>query len=596
MNNTHRLWITVTLLLSFNVANAEVPQVYKDIVEKTISNNPEVQAKLHEYTASLQEQKVAKSNYYPVADIIYRARSQQSVIPNINNTEAPDSQAQFVITQMLFDGLATPSQVNRLGHAARVRYYELQAAMLRVALDISRAYIDVQRSRELVGFAERNYVALKQMFDKIEERVNAGVARKVDLEQASGRVALAESSLLTELANLQNVSANFQRLSGEMPPANIPLIDMNGYEVPNAKQALETAYQKNPNFLAAAEDILATEQEVRGNRAGYLPQLNLRGTTNPYTSRNGINSALAADTLELTASFNLFRGFRDQAIVAQAAENLNRSFDIRDQVCRDVRQEVSIAQNDILVLKDQVKYRKQHQLAIENARLAYRKQFDIGQRSLLDLLDTENEYFQASRSYVNAVNDLNVAYARTYASEGTLLNKVGVTRGDLPEINQSEDNENYAICTAEAPEMFAVDKAALLAAASSAANDMMLETKAAIMPSDKIRPPVEFEENSAKLKPSSYAVLDSAVKVLKEWGDAKVEVAGHTDKRSGSETDYNLSLSKQRAQSVADYLVTQGIDSARLIVNGYGFNMPIAKNDPITGSFENRRVELIRQK
>jgi outer membrane protein, adhesin transport system len=596
MNNTCCWLLIAGLLFSSNFAKAEVPQVYKDIVEKTISNNPEVQAKLHEYTASLQEQKAAKSNYYPAADIIYRARSQESVIPNINNTEAPDSQAQFVITQMLFDGLATPSQVNRLGHAARVRYYELQAAMQRVALDISRAYIDVQRNRELVGFAERNYVALKQMFDKIEERVKAGVARKVDLEQASGRVALAEASLLTELANLQNVSANFQRLYGEVPPANIPLIDMNDYEVPNANQALETAYQMNPNFLAAAENILATEQEVRGNRAGYLPQLNLRGTTNPYTSSNGVNSSLAADTLELTASFNLFRGFRDQAIVAQAAENLNRSFDLRDQACRDVRQEVSIAQNDILVLKDQMKYRKQHQLAIENARLAYRKQFDIGQRSLLDLLDTENEYFQASRSYVNAVNDLNVAYARTYASEGTLLTKVGVTRADLPEISQSEDNQNYAICTAEAPEMLTVDKAALLAAASSNANNMMLEKKETIVLSDKVKPPVEFETGSATLKPASFPVLDNAVAVLKQWGETKVEVAGHTDKRDTSKANYNLTLSKQRAQSVANYLVKQGIDRDKLIVNGYGFDMPIAVNDPITGNPENRRVELIRQK
>lgn len=172
--------LTAGILLAFNPAYAEIPQTYKDIVEKTISNNPEVQAKLHEYTASLEGQKAAKSNYYPVADIIYKARSQQSMTPNINNTETPEGQAQFVISQMLFDGFATPSQVNRLGHTARVRYYELQAAMQGIALEISRAYIDVQRSRELVEFAESNYVAHKQMFDKIEERVVAGVARKVD--------------------------------------------------------------------------------------------------------------------------------------------------------------------------------------------------------------------------------------------------------------------------------------------------------------------------------------------------------------------------------------------------------------------------------
>jgi outer membrane protein, adhesin transport system len=597
MNKMYRAMIAAGMILALSPAYAEIPQTYKDIVEKTISNNPEVQAKLHEYTASLEGQKAAKSNYYPVADIIYKARSQEQVVTSFNNTQTPNSQAQFVISQMLFDGFATPSQVNRLGHTARVRYYELQAAMQSIALDISRAYIDVQRNRQLVEFAESNYVAHKQMFDKIEERVVAGVARKVDLEQASGRLALAEANLLTEVTNLQNVTARFQRLYGDLPPATLPKLVMNEIDdALNANQSLETAYRMNPTFLAAAENILATEQEVRGNRAGYLPQINLRGTANPYTSTNGENSSLAADTLELTASFNLFRGFKDQANIAQAAENLNRSFDLRDKACRDVRQEVSIAQNDIVALKEQITYRNQHQLSIEKAREAYRKQFDIGQRSLLDLLDTENEYFQARRTYTNAINDLNVAYARTFAGEGTLLNKVGVIRGDLPEISQSEDNQNYAICTAVAPEMLTVDKAALLAAASSNANDKMIEKKETIVLSDKVKPPVEFETNSAKLKSVSFPVLDNAVKVLKEWGDAKVEVAGHTDKRNTSKADYNLNLSKKRAHAVADYLVKKGIDRSRLTVTGYGFDMPIAENDPITGNNENRRVELIRQK
>lgn len=597
MKRIYRGVMTAIMLLTFNIANAEVPQAYKDIVEKTITNNPEVQAELHEYTASLEEQKAVKGNYYPHADIIYKARTQESVTTNFNNTETPNSQAQLVLNQMLFDGFATSSEVNRLGHTARVRYYELQAAMQNIALEVTRAYIDVQRNRDLVEFAESNYVVHKQLFDRIEERVQAGVARKVDLEQANARLALAEANLLTEVTNLQNVTARFQRLSGDLPPANLPRLDFTGDQsVSDPNVSLEMAYRKNPNFLAAAENILATEQEVKVQRAGYMPKLDLQGRANPYVSSNGENSSLAADTLELTASFNLFNGFTDQANIAQAAENLNRSFDLRDKACRDVRQDVVIAQNDIVSLTEQLTYRNQHQLSIQKAREAYQDQFDIGQRTLLDLLDTENEYFQARRTYTNAQNDLNIAYVRTYAGEGSLLNKIGVVRGDLPEIAQSENNQNYAICTAVAPKMMEVDKAALLAAASSNANDKMLEKREVIVLSDKVKPPVEFETNSAKLKPSSYPVLDNAVKVLTQWGEAKVEVAGHTDKRNTSKADYNLDLSKRRAQSVADYLVQKGIDRSRLIVRGYGFDMPIAENDPITGNDANRRVELIRQK
>ena len=91
-------------------------------------------------------------------------------------------------------------------------------------------------------------------------------------------------------------------------------------------------------------------------------------------------------------------------------------------------------------------------------------------------------------------------------------------------------------------------------------------------------------------------MLDNAIKVLKEWGDAKVEVAGHTDRRNTSKAAYNLNLSKKRAQAVADYLVKKGIDRSRLVVKGYGFDMPVVENNPKTGNSTNRRVELVRQK
>ena len=596
MEYTFRTIILIAMTLAYNSASAEVPQVYKDIVEKTITNNPEVQEKLHTYTATIQEQKAGKSNYYPVADIIYRARSLQGMTSNIGNTEQPEGQAQFVLSQMLFDGFATPSEVSRLGHMARVRYYELQSAMQQIALNITKAYIDVQRNRELVGYAQYNYVIHKQYFDRIEERMTAGVTRKVDLEQASGRLALAEANLLTEATNLQNVSAQFQRVYGELPPASLPAIDFSeDKSVLNIGETIKTAYQNNPSFLAAAENILATEQEVRGQRSGYLPQIDLKGTANPYVSTNGENSGLAADMLEVTASFNLFRGFRDQANVARAAENLNRSFDLRDMACRDVRQEVSIAQNDIVTLKEQVAYRNQHQLAIEKARVAYKNQFDIGQRTLLDLLDTENEYFQARRAYTNTINDLSFAYARTYAGVGSLINKVGIVREDLPEISQSEGNQNYAICESAGPEMLTMDKNALLAAAIKAEGKLIPQEETIVL-GDTVKPPVEFEASSARLKPSSFPVLDNAIKVLKEWGDAKVEVAGHTDRRNTSKAAYNLNLSKKRAQAVADYLVKKGIDRSRLVVKGYGFDMPVVENNPKTGNSTNRRVELVRQK
>ena len=604
MKKIYCFTLPILFLLGTTNLYADSTFTLQQLIEKTVSANPEVQARYHTFKAAEQEQNAARGGYLPRADLVANFRSQEQLTPNIGNTAAPNSQTQLVIRQMLFDGFATKSEVGRLGHAARVRYYELQSAMQNTALDTVKAYIDIQRYRQLVSYAQDNYVAHKQLFDRIEERVTAGVARRVDLEQASGRLALAEANLLTESTNLQNVTARYQRLTGELPPATLPEVDFFKAGVsPTPTAALQFAYQKNPDILSTIENIVATQQEVESKRAKYYPRLDLQATKNLQTSSNGENSVLAADLLQLTATFNLFNGLSDKANISQAAEKLNTSQDLRDKACIDTRQSLVIAYNDIGSLKEQLGYRDQHQLSIEKAREAYRKQFDIGQRTLLDLLDTENEYFQARRTYTITERDLYAAYARTYASQGDLLSKLDVVRGDLPDLVQADYADNYKICQAVAPEQLVFDKVDLVAKAKPL-NSGASEKMAASAPSKqaapielpkKVVPDVQFETNSAKIKKISYPVLDNAFNTVKAWGAAKVEVAGHTDKRDTSKEDYNLDLSQRRAQAVADYLVNKGIEAERLTVKGYGYSVPIAENDPKSGNPVNRRVELTRQ-
>jgi len=433
----------------------------------------------------------------------------------------------------------------------------------------------------------------KQIYDKIKSRVDAGVGKKVDLEQATGRLALAEANLLTETTNLYDVSARFQRLVGELPPETVTEVMLTGDGLAgSAEEVLDSAYKQNPNILAAIENIVAVEKSVTGRKAAFMPRVDLQGRK--ILDVNGVsrNSTLAADTLEVTASWNIFNGFTDKSNLDSAVETLNRSHDLRDKACIDTRQLVSIAYNNIRQLNEQVAYRKQHQDSIENARLAYRKQYDIGQRTLLDLLDTENEYFQSRRNFTNAEMDLSTAYARTYAGQGLLLSKLGVTRTDVGEYPREEYMDRENVCKAVAPSQIVPDKAALLANAKPWEGEAFKpKTEKATM---KFTPRILFQANSAIILPESYADLDIVYDVVKEWGNDKIEIAGHTDKRSTSKEKYNLLLSEKRAKAVADYLVKKGLDAQRLVVKGYGFSQPIAENDPVNGNDANRRVEVIR--
>ncbi len=450
--------------MSVKISYAAQPLItLKDMVEKTITANPEVQARYHKFLEAGYEQDAARGNFLPNASIVSTYRNQEEMYKQTGNTGVPRMNNELVLRQMIFDGFATSNDVKRLGHASRVRYYELQSAMQNTTLEFLKSYIDSLRYRELVQFAKDNYVVHKQLSDRIQERVNAGVARRVDLEQATGRLALAEANLLTELTNLHDVTARMQRLYGDLPPDTLeaPTFFNNGVEA-SATEALKLAYLQNPDLLSTIEDIQSKENEIKTNEARYMPRLDLQARKNLGTSADGRNSTSAADVLELTMNFNLFNGFSDSNLIKQTAEKLNGSRDMRDKACVDTRQIVAIAYNDIKQLKVQRTYRETHKVSIENAREAYRKQFNIGQRTLLDLLDTENEYFQARRNLANTQYDIQIAYARVYAGQGELLRKIGAARGNLPEYSREEYMDAENICQAVAPAQLEVDKEALL--------------------------------------------------------------------------------------------------------------------------------------
>ncbi len=101
---------------------------------------------------------------------------------------------------------------------------------------------------------------------------------------------------------------------------------------------------------------------------------------------------------------------------------------------------------------------------------------------------------------------------------------------------------------------------------------------------------ITFETDSAELRPRFYDVLNSVSQVLEEYEKTIVNVTGHTDS-TGAES-YNQALSEKRARNVAQYLISQGVNSTRVAAEGVGENQPIASNQTPEGRQANRRVEI----
>lgn len=411
-------------------------------VEKALLSNPEVTSRFNAYRAAGDAVDVVRGALRPRLDLNASVGIDQDKI----TSRAPENESLrrtglgLSLTQLLWDGLGTQREVDRIGHDRLARYFDLLEASEQTALEATRAHYDVQRFRRLVVLAEDNYVQHRYASQQIQSRFSAGVGRGVDLEQANARLSLAESNLTTETANLHDVMTRYLRIVGVAPPlyaapasatpsAATPTLAVLSTEVPTSSaDALNRAVVQSPAISASVEAVRAARLSAQVRDSAFQPRVEARLRSGFGNNYDGVRDQRRDSSAELVLNWNLYNGGADQARVRQQAHLIGQAEDLRDKACRDVRQTAAIAYNDTRKLTEQLVLLDRNTLAIEKARDAYRQQFDIGQRSLLDLLNSENELYTARRAYANAEYDRALAFARTHAGMSQLIAQLGLAR------------------------------------------------------------------------------------------------------------------------------------------------------------------------
>lgn len=584
-------------VLLTGMAQAEPPEPLREAAMDAVLSNPEVDARWHAFRASGEEGRSAAGGFGPEVDANARwGYEERRFSGDRDDTFSRNpGGVDLTLTQMLYDGFETASEVRRLSEIERVRYFELLETIDEVALEAVRAFADVQRQLELVNLAQENFNAHQQVYDRILDRAERGVGRGVDLEQASGRLALAESNLLTERQNLHDVSARYYRVVGEMP-AEVQ-VDLEGSfsesDIPESvNNALDEALTSNPAMFASMRNMRAASEQRGVARSAFHPRVDLQlrhAYENDVFEDDDIRSRDTSATVVMT--WNLFRSGTDRARVRQFNEEFNEARDQQEIVCRNVRQTVSIAYNDIRSLQSQLNFLRQHRDTTDRVRTAYRQQFDIGERSLLDLLDTENEYFEASRAYANALHDLEVARAQVLNGLGRLTEHLDISRAELPSpadlglVDESDLLTPDSICPPDSPQM--VEHSEPTPAPEPTPEPMSVDSETL------------FGFDSAELTSEGEEALRGVIERINAMERVdSIEVGGHAD-RVGS-ADYNQDLSERRAAAVRDFLVDEGVDEGIITSRGYGQDQPIQECDADLSQSElleclapNRRVEIL---
>ena len=566
----------------------------KEAITQGVMISPRVNADWYNFAAKGYAEQGARGRYYPSVDLASRIGREDRDTPLIDIGDFGYDATQFSITQMLFDGFATRDEVARLGYDKLSQYYNFKRASEEVALEVAVTYLDTVKYQRLVAFARANLQVHRSIHAQIAERAGGGVSQGVDLDQAVARVGLAETNLVIEVANLNDVLNRFQRLVGAYPGANLAVPAVPEGEIPELRgAALEIAYQRSPVINAAIENLRAAQEALNLTNAPMMPRFDVRYRNEVEHDTDGIDGRFNTEAVELVMTYNLFRGGADSARKREYYNLYNAAIEERKQACLNVRQEISNNFNELAALREQVVLTEVSRKAQNATRKAYRDQFDRGRRSLLNLLDSQNEYFDAERSNINAIVDEVASQARTLANMGLLLaslevdglNGEKVAGMDLDLTRDPSDKNTQALCPGEP--------------ATAPPSDTLEELSDG---SDRYRPlvgggvalevDVQFESNSSVITSAYDTEIGVVAQTLENNPDARAVVEGHTD--SIGEAKYNLWLSGRRAEAVRQLLIDQhGVNPSQITAVGRGEESPVADNHTADGRRLNRRVELI---
>ncbi|WP_096086908.1 TolC family outer membrane protein [Agaribacterium haliotis] len=408
-------------------------------VASAIDNNPEVQHQYARFRAMGSERRAAKGGYLPSVAVYggtgvedTRYNSGQKIDADLDRRELGLS-----ISQQLFAGFRTDAEVKRLSYEAESERYQLMVTAENIALTVTELYLQVIKAQEIVALSERNVADHKKTLDDVHSRMSKGLSSRSDYAQISARLATARASLASAQNNLADLRARFLS-QVNLPPYNLNTPNADVAMLPaNVSELITKARDQHPSILEAKADIKAAKQEFRGAKSKHYPEVTLDFVANKNDNIGGFEGPDEDARLMLNFRYELYNGGSDHARVKASGWRYQEALSLQKRTIIQVEEGAKLSWNARYFLEQQQSLYKENVDAATEATLGYKEQFNLGRRSLLDVLDSKIELFLARRNYINAEYDARLADYRVHNAMGTLLYALRV---DYPEEWKTEDN------------------------------------------------------------------------------------------------------------------------------------------------------------
>ena len=415
----------------------------RDAVSRAVHTNPDVLESAANRRARDYELRRSQSAFLPTLNLDASIGPEVSDSPNSslrsqNNVWRNGRQVSITARQLIFDGLGSVNEIYRQSarvDGAALRVIERSEA---IALDAIEAYLDVLRHREILAEARRNVQKQRRILGDVSQRVTGGETGRADEDQARERVFAAEI-IVSEIDKLlRDAMAKYRRVVGSAPKglrgakrAASPGRSLRGL--------INDAMQNHPRVQVADADADAALYEYKSTKSTLLPRVFLEGNAKIGSDIDGIEGRNDDYSAKVVLSWNLFSGGANRARRREFGERYGEAQIAVDRARREVVEALERAWAAVKT-GDQRIHATSGQVASNRSVVdGYWKQYDIGQRTLLDVLNAENALFTSKIDLISAVSVVKFSTYQLRATYGDLLDYLGVSPPQEATAGRRED-------------------------------------------------------------------------------------------------------------------------------------------------------------
>ncbi len=404
--NHFRLWLSAFLITS--TISSLKAQSLEEAVSTALMTSPKLHHAIQKVQTRLHEESIAKSGFLPTLNVQGGSGYEWSSNPTTRagGPNSDDSlhryESSIALRQVLFSGFSTVHDSKRSEASTRSEQYRLITTASEMALKVAQTYLAVIMMERALTMSEQNLKIHQDIYYNIFKRSESGVQSTADLSLVSGRLARAQSNTISAENNLQDARFQLMRLVG-VPTHSLhePVPDSD--LLPDTmEQAILLAGKNYPLLKSALQDNHAAESEYLASKGRFYPEISFEATRSWNYNMNGVIGRDDDYNLMFHARYNLFNGGADSGRMKVSLSRWNEAKDIYHQAFLDTQEEARLAWEAHTQLNKQIPQLQKHVGYSLDTVSAYRRQFALGERSLLDVLNAENESLEAELAWNRA--------------------------------------------------------------------------------------------------------------------------------------------------------------------------------------------------